>query len=105
MKSERSRMCDISPKVKQKVFERDNGLCIICGNYGSPNAHYISRYNGGLGIEENIVTLCQECHNTYDNGNYLRRLAYKEIISSYLMSHYPEWDEGKLKFKHWSERK
>ena len=35
---------------------------------GEPNMHYISRAQGGLGIEENVVTGCQECHHEYDNG-------------------------------------
>lgn len=31
----------------------------MCGSsYAMPNAHYIARAQGGLGIEENIVTLC-----------------------------------------------
>ena len=50
--SKRSKACDISPKVKKKVWERDNHCCIICGSpYAMPNAHYISRAQGGLGIE------------------------------------------------------
>ncbi len=50
--SKRSKACDISPKVKKKVWERDNHCCIICGSpYAMPNAHYIARSQGGLGIE------------------------------------------------------
>lgn len=42
--SKRSKACDISPKVKKKVWERDNHCCIICGSpYAMPNAHYIKR--------------------------------------------------------------
>ena len=43
MKSKRSKACDIPPQVKLKVFERDNGLCIICGEPGIPNAHLVRR--------------------------------------------------------------
>lgn len=50
-KSKRSRATDIPPKVKALVYERDNKCCVICGRPGSPNMHYISRNNRGLGIE------------------------------------------------------
>ena len=42
--SKRSKACDIPQKVKDKVWERDNQHCIICGSpYAMPNAHYIGR--------------------------------------------------------------
>lgn len=37
---------DIPKSVKQAVYERDGGLCIICGKNGQPNAHYIKRSQG-----------------------------------------------------------
>ena len=74
MKSRRSKACDISMKVKEKVFARDGGRCVICGNAYNvmPNAHYISRAKGGLGIEENIFTACTnltnlKCHSRFDD--------------------------------------
>ena len=32
------------------------------------NAHFIPRSAGGLGIEENVFTACEKCHNEQDNG-------------------------------------
>ena len=62
MKSKRSKATDIPMSVKKKVWERDCGRCVVCGNHCNvmPNAHYIPRSKGGLGIEENIITLCTE---------------------------------------------
>jgi len=94
MKSKRSKATDIPIKVRQAVYERDNGLCVICHQPGIPNMHYISRAKGGLGIEENIVCGCIKCHHDYDNGKY--REEYKEIIKTYLQSKYEEWDEKQL---------
>lgn len=96
-RSKRSRACDIAPKVKKIVAERDGGLCIVCGKPGAPNAHYISRAHGGLGIEQNIVTLCLPCHECYDNGVF--RENYKEAIRGYLMEHYEDWNEERLIYR------
>ena len=45
MKSKRSKATDIPMSVKKKVFERDHGCCVVCGNSYNvmPDAHYISR--------------------------------------------------------------
>lgn len=96
-KSKRSQKCDIAPKVKKIVAERDEGLCVICKRPGLPNAHYISRAHGGLGIEQNIVTLCLVCHDCYDNGVF--RENFKDAIRGYLEEHYENWDESKLVYR------
>lgn len=95
-KSKRAKACDITQAVKQRVWERDGERCIICGSpTAMPNAHYISRAHGGLGIEQNIVTLCQNCHHAYDNTP--RRPVYREYIKRYLQGVYgAEWNEDDL---------
>lgn len=104
--SKRSKATDIPMSVKKKVFERDNGRCVVCGNYCNvmPNAHYISRQKGGLGIEQNIVTLCTEltenkCHRKYDFGTKEERLKIKEKIKKYLQSKYENWNENDLIYR------
>ena len=103
MKSKRSRACDIPQAVKKKVWERDGERCIICGNTcAMPNAHFISRAQGGLGIPENVVTLCHNCHYAYDNTG--RRAIYREKIKGYLQGVYgTEWSEEKLIYKKFSD--
>lgn len=84
--------------VKDAVFRRDNMCCIVCGSiYGLPNAHFIARSHGGLGVEENILTLCPECHREYDQSP--NRRFYREKFRAYLKSKYPNWDESKLIYK------
>lgn len=96
----RTRALDIPKNVKEAVWERDNHCCILCGSiYAMPNAHYIPRSHGGLGIAENVVTLCFTCHNMYDNGTGRKRIA--EQIKAYLKSKHPGWDEQKLYYKKW----
>ena len=64
--NERTKACAISKATKDAVYKRDRGQCVLCGKPGLPEAHYIPRSKGGLGIEQNIVTLCRPCHDLMD---------------------------------------
>ena len=101
MKSKRTKALDITQKTKKIVWERDCGACVVCGKTGygvMPNAHYLSRGKHlGLGIEQNIVTLCTNCHRRYDQST--EREELKEIIKNYLMSKYADWNEKDLIYK------
>lgn len=89
----------IPKNVKERVWERDNRKCVLCGKTYSayPVAHFIARSHGGLGIEENIVTLCLQCHCDYDNSD--KRSELRDRLRGYLKTKYPEWDETKLYYK------
>lgn len=97
--SKRSKACEISPKVKQKVFERDNGRCIFCGRNGIPNAHFIKRSQGGLGIEENVFTACPKCHYEEDFGKNTKE--YERKAEEYLKSQYKDWNKEELIYNKW----
>jgi len=108
MKTKRSKATDIPMSVKKKVWERDKGCCVVCGNNYNvmPNAHYISRTKGGLGIEQNVVTLCTEltenkCHRKYDFGTKEERELIGSIIREYLKSKYENWNEEDLIYDKW----
>ena len=102
--SKRSKACDITQSVKEIVWIRDNQSCIICGKLGSPNSHYISRAKGGLGIPQNIVTMCIDCHNAYDNGYDKERKDYiKEKTKEYLKAQYRNWNEEDLIYNKWKK--
>lgn len=103
LKSKRSKATDIPMSVKKKVWERDEHRCVLCGNYCNvmPNAHFIPRSKGGLGIEENIITLCTEltpnkCHRRYDFGTKEEREQIREQLRNYLKSKYENWNEENL---------
>ena len=104
----RTKALGITIAVKENVAERDEfdgyTCCILCGTPAPPynrlafsNAHYISRAQGGLGIEENILTLCPECHYRYDQTT--DRAMLKPFLGRYLKNHYPDWDEEKLIYR------
>lgn len=98
MKSKRSRATDISARTKAIVWERDGQRCIFCGSHAAmPNAHYISRAQGGLGVEKNIVTACGACH--YEMDNTPERPVFLEKAKNHLMSCYIGWNESELVYK------
>lgn len=98
MKSRRSKATDISARTKAIVWERDGHRCIFCGTGAAmPNAHYISRAKGGLGIEQNIVTACMSCHYAMDNTT--ERPYFLKTAKQYLSAKYQGWDEENLIYK------
>lgn len=102
MKSKRTKALEISKEVKRKVYERDNEHCLLCGRWvheSNACCHFIARSQGGLGIEENILTLCSECHTRYDNSEHRQEL--KKRFRDYLRGKYNGWTEEKLIYKKW----
>ena len=107
MKSKRSKATDISMAVKKKVFERDNGRCVVCNNSINvmPNAHILSRAKGGLGIETNVVTLCtnltpNKCHYKFDNGTkHEYEVIYKKIEKYMKKKYGSKWNIEDQKYK------
>ncbi len=104
----RKKMLDIPVKVKKAVAERDcvdgHPCCIWCGKpaptsnpLAFSNAHYISRAQGGMGVEENILTLDWKCHLKYDQSEH--REVMGRFFRDYLKNKYPGWDENKLIYK------
>jgi len=98
--SKRSKACEISQKVKEEVWLRDNKSCIFCKRYVPKtyaNAHYIKRSHGGLGIPKNVVTACPQCHYEEDHGQHTKE--YEKKMKEYLQSKYEDWNEEELIYK------
>lgn len=111
-KQKRTKACDISHRVKKALFERDGG-CIFCriGYYSPPvpqfmfdAMHYIPRSKSGLGIEQNSAIGCRWHHEMMDQNVHSRRKEMLEYFKSYLMSHYPDWDEKDLVYDKWRNK-
>ena len=107
-KHKRTQATDIPQSVKDAVWERDGHCCVWCGSAnGMPEAHYLSRRNGGKGIEQNILTLCRfpsepgksSCHDIFDHGTRMECEVMRDYFAAYLKSHYPDWDESKLIYR------
>lgn len=102
----------IPERVKDAVRARDKGRCVLCGYQGDPHCHVVRRSAGGLGVEENIVTLCPRCHSAFDEGHFLDRLnplgfssraEIKAFIYEYMESLYPGWTPEKVTYRKWRE--
>ena len=88
--NKRTKALDIPKRVKDAVWQRDNHRCILCGStQAMPNAHIISRAQGGRGIETNIVTLCQNCHRMLDQS--IHRKYLMQEVYAYMQAKYPGW--------------
>ena len=97
---------DFDRKTKIAISERDSTdgwpCCVYCGAAAPAplawsNAHYIARSQGGLGIPENGLTLCPECHRRYDQTT--ARAQMREFFREYLKSKYEYWNEGDLIYR------
>ena len=54
-------------QIAQMVKERDGYKCVICGSTENLNAHHIG-YDGDCLNENDIVTLCNRCHECLHDG-------------------------------------
>lgn len=106
--NERTKALGITIAVKEAVADRDSfdgwPCCLLCGTpapvnnrLAFSNAHYISRSHGGLGREDNILTLCHGCHMRYDQTTDREKL--RQFFARYLREHYPNWKEENLYYK------
>lgn len=103
-----TRATKIPKKVKDAVRKRDGGRCILCGRPGDPHCHVVRRSAGGMGIEQNIVTLCNDCHRAYDEGVNLNRFgsgttrgSIRCYLEAYLKQFYPDWTRESVIYRKW----
>ena len=104
-KHKQTKATEIPKFVKETVWYRDKRRCIFCKRIVPlfyANAHLVPRSAGGLGIEENIFTACNECHREQDNG--LNSKEYTEKAENYLKGIYgANWDRSKLVYRKYGE--
>ncbi len=67
-----------SSKLENKIFERDGGKCIYCGDYASEIDHVIPAIDGGLAISSNGVCVCRSCNTkkAHHLGDFLPRAIF-----------------------------
>ena len=88
---------------RKAVLHRDNYTCQCCGkkNCRLEVHHIIFRSNGGTDDEENLITLCEDCHKGVHAGTVvlnkkpkksknLKHSTHMSIIRNYLLKVYPD---------------
>jgi hypothetical protein len=100
--SKRSKACDITPNIRQQVFNRDK-KCINCGsNHMLTIAHvYVSRAHGGKGVMNNLAVLCTKCHGHLDNGKLQEKMIVKFNVERYMERIYGKPNLDEIKFRKW----
>ena len=87
---------------KEAIRNRDNYTCQCCGkkNIKLEVHHIIYRSNDGTNDENNLITLCENCHSNVHDGKLtinkkpkklnLKYATHMNIIRSQLLKYYPE---------------
>lgn len=88
---------------REAVLHRDNYTCQCCGKKNCRlEVHHIKfKSNGGTDDEENLITLCKECHDRVHAGTVvldkkpkkskgLKHATHMSIIRSQLLKEYPD---------------
>ncbi|MCI9434043.1 MAG: hypothetical protein HFI86_02040 [Bacilli bacterium] len=94
----------IKNNIKEVVWERDDHKCIFCGKTvpkRCANSHYVKRSHLGMGLEENLFTACDKCHEEYDDS--IKRKWLQPIAKDYLKKMYGNWSEKNLVYRKYGD--
>ena len=87
---------------REAVLHRDKYTCQICGKKHTKLEvhHIVYKSQGGTDNEDNLITLCEDCHDKIHNGQIilakkprkmnLKHATHMSIIRSQLLKVYPE---------------
>lgn len=95
LRSKRSLATGIPKHVRQEVLVRDR-RCVICGSMHQIEIHHlVERSRLGMGVDNNLVSLCRQCHRDIHNGD----TGKKTFIRNYLERLYPDITDNMRKYK------
>ena len=64
-------------RTRKWAYERDEGLCVLCGAMATEVHHIEFRSHGGLSNLSNLACLCRDCH-TKAHGSDAKQI--REIL-------------------------
>ena len=70
-----ARINTVLSKIKMELQDEQEGKCFICGCPACDPAHLLPRslYPEYITLKANVVLLCRDCHNSYDNDINFRK--------------------------------
>ena len=81
----------LSKTLKNKILKRDGYKCVKCGNTNNLQVHHIKpRSKFGVNLENNLITLCDNCHNfehKVDNHQDIVPYLKKNELVKYVLTH------------------
>lgn len=86
---QRGRSEPVSATLREQVRSRDDHCCLRCGSHGDVDLH-VHHVIPGKSTEENLATLCVECHKDAHCGSFSESLAYdspEEFWEEWLQRH------------------
>lgn len=81
-----SKKINVKKVIYQKVYERDNGICRLCGktNIELHHIRYRSERKDLINDEKNCIMLCTECHQkVHSNKHYWQPILLEMIGDMY----------------------
>ena len=76
----------VKKEIYQKVYERDNGICRLCGKQNIELHHirYRSERKDLINDEKNCIMLCTECHQkVHSNKHYWQPILLEMVKENY----------------------
>jgi len=73
-------------EIRNRIYKRDNNKCVICDSKLNLNCHHISYENIYNEKDEDLITLCNICHNNEHNKINAMELSvndYYKLINNY----------------------
>ena len=72
----------VKPEIYKQVYERDKGVCQICGNNNIQLHHIVYRSENKNLINEpsNCIMLCLKCHKLVHQNKHYWQEKLKEMI-------------------------
>lgn len=58
--------------LRAKIFDRDKGLCYICGKVGNQIDHTFEFPDRGINDPSNLRVICEKCHNIKTTANFVK---------------------------------
>ncbi len=57
-------MSGLTKAAQDRIWIRDGGLCVYCGDWGEQIDHVIPLAHYGPSFDANLVVACRRCNNT-----------------------------------------